>query len=310
MIPQSLPTTAMRTSLAAFALLAAAATASAADTALGINVMAKLPHVEFVYGEAIPLTVTLQNPGAKALIIDDYPPYDQNTFALALRTEHGRAILPTAGSAPAVACTVKPGDSTTFTVDVAQIYGSLPEGHYQLGATLNRGSETFASQVLTFSVVSGIEIGTATRPSPGRDNAALACTLLYWAREQREYLFLRIVEKPSDTVYGFANLGSIVRIATPRIDFEDGGIAVVTYQTSRDRFTRASFDLSGPQLRLVGTQPMVSAASVEEAKATQRAMESVERHIEAKQEAEGSGFFKRRTTRVRKLPEGTQQPKK
>ena len=52
------------------------------------------------------------------------------------------------------------------------------------------------------------------------------------------------------------------------------------------------------------------AATSHVAKATTRAMESVERRIEEKQKAEGGGFFKRRTTRVRTLPDGTPKTSK
>ena len=301
----------MRTTFAAFALFAAATTAAvAADAVIGLNVMAKLANIEYVYAEAIPLTVTIQNPGNKAFIIDDYPPYDANTFTIALRTHEGRILFPRKGQSPAPECTIKPGESTTFTVNLVQTFGPLPEGHYLLSAIVNRGKSAFSSQIVPLTVVNGIEIGSAMRPKPGRDDIALKYTLLYWARSEKEYLFLRIVEKPTDAVYGFAQLGSIVRIAQPRIDFGEGGLATVTYQTSRDRFMRATFDASGPGLKHVGTQPMISAVAVEEAKATERAMESVERRIEEKEKAEDGGFFRRRTTRGRKLPDGAPKPDK
>lgn len=300
----------MRTPLAALALFAAATAAVAADAVIGLNVMAKLANVEYVYAEAIPLTVTIQNPGNKAFIIDDYPPYDANSFTIALRTLEGRILFPRPDQAPAPECTLKPGGSVTFDVNLVQVFGPLPEGHYLLSAIVNRGNTAFSSQIVPLTVVNGIEIGSATQPKPGRDDVALVYTLLYWARSEKEFLFLRIVEKPSDAIYGFAQLGNIVRIAQPRIDFGEGGLATVTYQTSRDHFMRATFDASGPELKHVGTQPMVSAVSVAEAKATERAMESVERHIEEKEKAEDGGFFRRRTTRVRKLPDGAPKPDK
>ncbi|MGI5869699.1 MAG: hypothetical protein ACOX9C_09710 [Kiritimatiellia bacterium] len=299
----------MRTSFAALALFAAAAATAAANSVIGLNVMAKLAHVEYVYAEAIPLTVTVQNPGNKAFILDDYPPYDANSFMIALRTREGRIIFPIKGREPTPELTIKPGDAATFDVNLNQIFGPLPEGHYLLSAVVNRGQSSFSSKIVPLTIVNGIEIGSAMRAKPGRDDIALSYTLLYWARSGKEFLFLRIVEKPTDAIYGFAQLGSVVRIAQPRIDFGEGGISIVTYQTSRDNFMRVTFDASGPELQHVGSQPMVSAAAVAEEKATQRAMESVERYIEEKNKAEGGKFFRRRTNRVRKLPEGAPKPK-
>ena len=113
----------MRTPLAALALVAAATAAVAADAVIGLNVMAKLANVEYVYAEAIPLTVTIQNPGNKAFIIDDYPPYDANSFTIALRTLEGRILFPRPDQAPAPECTLKPGGSVTFDVNLVQVFG-------------------------------------------------------------------------------------------------------------------------------------------------------------------------------------------
>lgn len=300
----------MRTPLSALALFAAATSALAADAIFGLNVMAKLDNVEYVFAESIPLIVTIQNPGSKAYIIDDYPPYDANAFMVAMRTQDGRVILPRKGQSPAIECTLKPGESTTFTVDLVQIFGPLPEGHYLLSAIAKRGQSDFSSQIVPLTIVNGIEIGSAMRPKPGYDNIALQYTLLYWARSGKEYLFLRIVEKPSDAIYGFAKLGSVVRLAQPRIDFGEGGLSTVTYQTARDRFMRVTFDASGPTLRLVESQPMISAVAIAEAQATERAMEAVQRRIQEQEKAESGGFFRRRTMRVRKAPEGAPKPVK
>lgn len=289
------------TRLCCFLLGICAFTSLHAETALGINVKAKLPFTEYVYAEAIPLEVTLQNPTTQVFIMDDYPPYNQNTFMVGLRSREGKIYTPLPERSPQISITLKPGEADTFSVNLTEIFGPLPEGNYLLNAIITIGKEHFASQIKSISVVKGIEITSSLRPKPNNPQRTLLHTLLYWARNDKEYLFLRITEKPTDIPYGFAQLGSVVRIAQPQLAFDKNAHCIVTYQTSRDRFMQATFDSTGPQLRHLKSQPMISAAALAEADATERAMQSVERKIEAQKKAE-SGFLKRKTKRIKARP--------
>ena len=267
-----------------------------------MDIRVSLPFIDFVQNENVPLTVSLTNPGSTAFIIDDYPPFDQNTFALFLRDPKGRLTLPRTKLLPLPECTIKPGETVTFTFNVNEFFDLRGEGHYQVAATVHRGTDTANSRILPFVIVSGIEIGKVRRVREGYDNSAFVYTLLYWARNEKEYLFLRVTEAPSERIYGFAALGTIVRIAQPRIEFESGTV-IVTHQTSRDNFIRTRLDISGPTLTILDNAPMTSSIALQEAVTTQRAHEKLN-EIDAKNSEKG-GFLKRRTTRapVAKKPE-------
>lgn len=267
-----------------------------------MDVRVSLPFIDFVQNENVPITVSLTNPGATAFIIDDYPPYDQNSFALFLNDPKGRLKLPRTGKYPLPECTVKPGETVTFSINVNEIFDLSDEGHYQVVATVNRGTDKASSRILPFVIVSGIEIGKVRRVREGYDNSAFVYTLLYWARNEKEYLFLRVTEAPSERVYGFAPLGTIVRIAQPKIEFESGTV-IVTHQTSRDNFVRTRLSISGSTLAILDNAPMTSTIAIQEAETTQRAHEKLN-EMEA-QNSEKGGFLKRRTTRtpVAKTPE-------
>ncbi len=268
-----------------------------------MDVRASLPYIDFVKGENVPMTISLTNPGSTAFIIDDYPPYDQNSFSLFMRDARGRLALPYNKKSPLPECTIKPGETFSVTLNINNFFDLREEGHYQVSATVNRGADSASSRTLPFVMVSGIEIGKVRRVREGFDNSAFEYTLMYWARNEKEYLFFRITEVPSGRVYGFANLGTIVRIAQPKIEFESGTVVVVTHQTSRDNFVRTRLDMSGNALKILDSAPMTSTIAIQEAQATQRAHEKIS-EMEAS-ESEKGGFLQRRTTRtpVVKKPE-------
>lgn len=260
-----------------------------------MDIRVSLPFIDFLQNENVPLTVSLTNPGSTAFIIDDYPPFDQNSFSLFLRDQKGRLALPRTKTLALPECTIKPGETITFTINVNEFFDLREEGHYQVAATVYRGKDLANSRVLPFVIVSGIEIGRVRRIREGYDNSAFTYTLLYWPRNEKEYLFLRVAEVPSGRIFGFVTLGTIVRIAQPTIEFEANTV-VVTHQTARDNFIRTRLDISGPTLTVLDNAPMTSSIAIQEAAATQRAHEKLN-EMEA-QAPEKGGFLKRRTTRT------------
>ena len=290
----------MKKTLTALLLSLAASAGMAQEPSITLNIQISLPYIEFVSGEDVPMSVSISNPGASAFIIDDYEPYTANSFSLFMRSSDGRMIFPAKDRLPLPTCTIKPGDTYAFTVNLGEFFNILEEGPYQVSALVKRGKNAVSSQILTFTVVRGIEIGGVTRMKEGQDNAAFQYTLLYWARNDKEHLFLRITEKPSGRIYGFAQLGNIVRVAEPKIEFEPGNIVAVMHQTARDRFVRTTLDVSGSALKLVGSEPLGSAVALREQAATQSAVEKINA-MEDKKPNEG-GFFKKRTTRVKQEP--------
>lgn len=241
-----------------------------------LTVQASLPFIDFVIGENVPLTVSLTNPGSTALIIDDYPPHNKNGFHLFLRNPKGRVALPYTKKSPLPECTIKPGDTYTFTINVNEFFDISEDGRYQVAVTANRGDGEASSRVIPFMIVRGIEIGKVRRIKEGSDTSALQYTLLYWARSEREYLFLKILELPSERLQGFVNLGSVVRIAEPRIEFEPDNIIVVTHQTSRDNFISTRLDISQKPVRILDSRSLKSAVAIQESAIIKRVQEQAE----------------------------------
>lgn len=241
-----------------------------------LSVQASLPFIEFVIGENVPLTVSLTNPGSTALIIDDYPPHNKNGFHLFLRNTKGRIALPITKTLPLSECTVLPGETRTFTININEFFDISEDGRYQVTAFANRGDNEARSRILPFTMVRGIEIGKVRRVKEGSDDSAFQYTLLYWARNELEYLFLRITELPSERLHGFINLGSVVRVAEPRIDFEPNHIIVVTHQTSRDNFIRTRLNISKTPIEILDSRSLKNAVVLQEKAVIERVKQQAE----------------------------------
>lgn len=298
----------MKKALTAVLMAFTAILGFAEEPGTGLNIDVSLPYIEFLSGEDVPMTVSINNPGASAFTIDDYAPYDQNAFGLYIRNENGRLLFPRNDKSPLPSCTVKPGETYTFKVNLKQFFDFEAEGHYQVAATLKRGKTTDSSRIMPFTVVGGIEIGKVSRIKEGSDNTSLEYTLLYWPRNDKEHLFVRIVDKPSDRVFGFVQLGYIVRITQPKIEFEPGNIVVITHQTSRDGFVRTKLDLSDSQITVLSRDSLTSAIALQEAAVIRKAQEKIiEMDQEETKKKDEGGFFRYRTTRVKEETTGKKE---
>lgn len=291
----------------AAALLAAAAALlpgrAAAEVSTTLSIGLRADRSEFVRGEDVTLSGVVRNAGTTAFIVDDYGPYLQNRIRLYLRdAATGRLLDPRPGS-PASAVpslTVKPGEERPFSVRVGAFYDLPPHARVQATVVVERGeNESAASHPAAFTVVEGIEFSSVVRTLPGDDSKLFRFTLLYWARDQAESIFLRVTDPARDgRVVGFAALGNIVRVAEPTMAFAADGSVTIVHQISRDRFAKTRLDASSFPLKVLERDNnLLSRDAVSERIATQLVSERIEAR-EAERADEGGGLFRRHRTRV------------
>ena len=293
-------------SLAAVLLATAAAflpgrAAAAVSTTLAIGLRAD--RAEFVRGEDVTLSGVVRNTGSSAFIVDDYGPYLKNRIRLYVRdAATGRLLDPRPG-APASAVpslSVKPGEEKPFTIRVGALFDLPQHARVQATAVVERGEgESAASHPVAFTVVEGIEFSSVVRTLPGDDSKLYRFSLLYWARDQVESIFLRITGPSRDgPVVGFASLGNVVRVAEPTMAFAPDGSVTIVHQISRDRFAKTKLDASSFPLKVLERDDnLLSADAVSERIATQLVSERIEAR-EAEKADEGGGLFRRHRTRT------------
>ncbi len=287
--------------LAAVSALLPGRAAAEVSTTLAIGL--KADRAEFVRGEDVTLSGVVRNAGATAFIVDDYGPYLKNRIRLYVRdAATGRLLDPRPG-APASAVpslSVKPGEEKPFTIRVGALFDLPQHARVQATAVVERGEgESAASHPVAFTVVEGIEFSSVVRTLPGDDSKLYRFSLLYWARDQVESIFLRITGPSRDgPVVGFAALGNVVRVAEPTMSFGSDGTVTIVHQISRDRFARTRLDASSFPLRVLERDDnLLSRDAVSERIVTQLVSDRIEAR-EAEKADEGGGLFRRHRTRT------------
>ena len=246
---------------------------AAGFAAPGLLVTTAIPPVNYVRDEPVVLDVTIENTSVFAYIVDDYPPYNVNKIELFVRDSRNRLLLSKTDAAPVAEIIIKPGEKKEFKINAGDLYDFTEEDNYRLTVVAVRGDDSAASHVVSFSLVAGIKIKTARRAT--LSGGELEYQLLYWPRNGQEILFMRIKDPKSGAVAGFANLGPVVRVAEPKIEFEEDAI-IVTHQSERHRFMRTKLVTgAGGGLQVVGADSSLSPGARLEAAANANALQRI-----------------------------------
>lgn len=306
--------TLVRAAAAALALAAAVCGAAPADgpgqAQFLVDVSASVPVSEFLRGEDIPVDVTLVNAGRTAFVVDDYGEYLRNrVFVYVRNADSGVLLLPRAGAPRSLSGPLEllPGQTKKVRIYPGRAYDLSKHGRYHATVSAISGDSQSSSAPVSFSVVEGVELLSAARAFGDDGSRIRLFTLLYWARNNGEALFLRISGDPAKTreAVGFVSLGGIVRVADPTMEFGGDGTLTVVHQIGRDRFVRTKLDVSGDTpVVLERDSNLLSADALSERMSTRL----IEERIDERSAGGGNepGFFTRRRMRTRKqLPAST-----
>lgn len=246
----------MKKSVLSTLLLLVAATSLRAQS---LQLDASLECDSYVQFESVTLTLRVQNFGATPFIVDDYGDYRNNSVSIVLRHEATGYQEQARAGMPFGALMVTQQQSVTIACNINEWFSLQREGKYSVQVFAKRGGETFASKILVFSIVRGLILSTESHMLPGSDTKARVYTLLYWPRKQREDLFLRVTEVPSDNVVALFRLGPLVRYVPPRLEFPEEGRMSVLQQIGRDRFVRTLFRSDASGIEVLERQQLVDA---------------------------------------------------
>ncbi len=224
--------------------------------AQSLRLETSLAHSAYVENESVSLTLRIANDGATPFIVDDYGEHQRNHLMVYLRSvEHG--YLPAHQTSHFGVAMVMPGEFETLTADLGRLFRGLRQGRYHVHVVVHRGDEKLGTRPIMFDVVRGIELGSLTRPLPDYDTIFRTYTLLYWPRDQVEVLFLRVTETPPGRVIGLVQLGNIVRVADPRIEFQRDGTLTVWHQSSRNLSIRTVVRTDRDRLEVVDRERLL-----------------------------------------------------
>ncbi len=196
----------------------------------------KPSHATYVVGEPIDFALRLANVGSTPVIVDDAGPYANNRIWLEITKQNGEVVKPFGKTDLAKSMMLMSGEAFTETFDIAEWYDILPRGRYYLKAFLFHEGRRYETDLRLIDVVPGLELASASEPVPGRPGHLRELHLVYLAREQREFVFLRSLDDGGPQTSPTLRLGTIVRVTKPTLAINPDGSITVRHQATRNRF--------------------------------------------------------------------------
>lgn len=141
-----------------------------------------------------------------------------------------------------------PGEARTNIVELTALYGLRSRGSYKVRACVERNDVLFVSPFMDLEIMKGFELARVINGIPGDPGAVRTYILEYFAKHEGEYVYLRIEDDQSRTVFGMHNLGRVIRVRHPEIKVDEAGNVHVLFQTQPLVFVHTAFTPYGVQL--------------------------------------------------------------
>lgn len=210
-----------------------------------------MAHGSYVIGEPVRCMVGIENRGQAPLVFDDYDPYRQNRIDFEIRRHPDRTVRPFETEFQIARLMLLPGEYENVSVNLSTFFPLAREGRYFVRAVIRAGGARFETTLRMFDIVSGLELSRTTAPLPDRPDQQRTYRLVYWAREQREHLFLRAMDAPGDRILETVRLGPLVRASAPVMQVDLSGRVIIRHQATRDDYVRTVLQSSAEGLRLI-----------------------------------------------------------
>ncbi|MBT3193233.1 MAG: hypothetical protein HN341_11820 [Verrucomicrobia bacterium] len=200
-----------------------------------VRIGLKVDHRIVMEGEPTVATIVIQNDSDAPLVFNEI--YHNAELEVSIRRDRG-SREPTYEKLDRD-FVIMPDDRTTELVELTSFGDIRDPGSYQIWAQVRHDGRIFASRPQGFDVVHGIEMDSRERQLRGYRNSRLTYSLRYCARDGAEYAFLVVRDVVRGVSYGTFQLGNLVRIGKPAMNFDDKGRLVVAHQSGRNRWTRS-----------------------------------------------------------------------
>ena len=196
--------------------------------------------------EQIEAKVALRNNTGGMLAFDASPGSARFFFQI----ERGRdeMVKPINRSPLFFGTTLLPGETKTNVFELTALFGLRSRGLYKVRACIERHNTLFVSPSMDLDIMKGFEMAKVINGIPGDPGAVRTYVLEYLPKQQGEYIYLRIEDDQSQTVYGMHNLGRVVRVRQPEIKVDEAGNIHVLFQTMAMVFVHTAFTPYGVQL--------------------------------------------------------------
>jgi hypothetical protein len=207
-----------------------------------IDVNCALAHPRFLQYEPLVVTLKIANHMGEPIELSGAGPDARIAFDI----EESPGVLVESSDQPLLETPVRiqPQDSADVKLNLLGPYRIRRSGPYTISARVRWGGKVFISPRVFADVLPGMEIAKMVSGMPG-GKGMRTYTLRTLSRDRSEHVFLRIDDEDQNTCYGVFDLGTIVRLYTPRMTTDGLGHLHILYQSSPWKYSHTEFTPDG-----------------------------------------------------------------
>jgi len=214
-----------------------------------LEVQLVAPNEEVLQFEVMPVDLTIRNETGSAITFGKYHPNAK--VQIEVRLNRDRTLPKRTDSEFVTSWSVPSQKKDTRQIDISRFFDVRRVGRYFVLAKLKWRGKEYRSHEAIIDVVNGIELLTRDRELPESPSVVRTYSLRYWARDDTEALFLCVYDAMKRRSYGVFELGQIVRVFKPRIEFDPSGNIHVMHLVSRDVIAHTYFIATPTGVRFI-----------------------------------------------------------
>ena len=216
----------------------------------------------YVLGEPIRADVRIVNHSGTPLIFGPSSAFQQNGLTFEIRNLAHEPLAPLHPGSPLIPeRLLPPGEAHSAAFELDEWYPLTRTGRYIATAVVRRDDRRYESKAHAFDVVPGLEIRSAIQLFSDRPDEQRKLSLVYVARRQGEFLFLRIADSPGDRIWSTLALGQLLRTTAPTIQIQTDGAVLIMHRASRDIFLKTHVQSTVKGVMLIGQERLIDEES-------------------------------------------------
>jgi len=217
-----------------------------------------LDHNVYIVGEPIRADVTLANHATIPLVTTPNLTSVRNGLSFDIRVKNSGSLAPLRPGTPLLPdCVVLPGEKHSLAFNLDEWYPMHETGRYLISAQIKFENRRYDSAIRMLDIVPGIELQSAIQLFSDRPNEQRNLALVYWARKDAEYLFLRVNDTPGDRTWTTLELGNLLRVTPPTLSVSPEGDITILHRATKDFFLRTHVKSTSREVVLVGQERLI-----------------------------------------------------
>ncbi|MBR1870969.1 MAG: hypothetical protein IJ802_04010, partial [Kiritimatiellae bacterium] len=206
-----------------------------------ISVMLKMDNGVYIMGERIRCVVTIENASADS--IDVGRKGSRDSLLIELFRASDRNQFDKQSTRPFTApFLIHSGEGQRLEAFLGDHYAFTDESRYLARAVLVHGAMRYESAFKSFDVVPGMRLASAMQMFRSRPGLERHFEVVFTPRANSEHAFLKITDSGNASRrWPTADLGTILRVAPPKISVMPSGEIVVLHRSTQDEFIRTVF---------------------------------------------------------------------